>query len=54
MWEEGIYENCNVQFVMHPDDKNGRRVAPVRSWTNFNQGWGVAAYACTGLLEVPR
>lgn len=53
-WEEGLYENCNVQFVMHPDDRNVLRVADVRIWTNSNQGWGGVAFACTGLLEAPR
>jgi len=53
-WEEGLYENCNVQFVMHPDDRNVLRVADVRIWTNSNQGWGGVTFACTGLLEAPR
>lgn len=53
VWEEGLYENCNVQFVMHPDDRNVLRVADVRIWTNSNQ-IGQVMFACTGLLEAPR
>lgn len=53
VWEEGLYENCNVQFVMHPDDRNVLRVADVRIWTNSNQV-GQVMFACTGLLEAPR
>ncbi|HEU4457794.1 MAG TPA: hypothetical protein VFR90_01565 [Methylibium sp.] len=54
VWEEGLYENCNVQFVLLPDAKKLLRVADVRIWTNTNQGWGGVAFACTGLLEAPR
>lgn len=53
VWEEGLYENCNVQFVMHSDDKNTPRVADVRIWTNSNQ-LGQVMFACGGLLEAPR
>lgn len=53
VWEEGLYENCNVQFVLHPDDRNVLRVADVRIWTNSNQ-IGQVMFACTGLLEAPR
>jgi hypothetical protein len=53
VWEEGLYENCNVQFVMHTDDKNTPRVADVRIWTNSNQ-LGQVMFACGGLLEAPR
>ncbi|WP_425258847.1 hypothetical protein ACPOLB_25410 [Rubrivivax sp. RP6-9] len=53
VWEEGLYEHCNVQFVMLPDDRNQLRVADVRIWTNSNQG-GQLVFACTGLLEAPR
>jgi len=53
VWEEGLYENCTVQFVMHPDTKNVPRVADVRIWTNSNQ-IGQVRFACGGLLEVPN
>lgn len=53
VWEEGLYENCNVQFVMHPDTKKVSRVADVRIWTNSNQ-IGQVMFACDGLLEVPN
>lgn len=53
VWEEGLYEHCNVQFVMLPDDRNQLRVADVRIWTNSNQ-IGQVVFACTGLLEAPR
>jgi hypothetical protein len=53
VWEEGLYENCNVQFVMLSDDKQQWRVADVRIWTDSNQV-GQVMFACTGLLEAPR
>ncbi len=53
VWEQGLYENCNVQFVMHTDDKNTPRVADVRIWTNSNQ-LGQVMFACSGLLEAPK
>jgi hypothetical protein len=52
-WEEGLYENCNVQFVLHPDNNNILRVADVRIWTNSNQ-IGQVMFACDGLLETPN
>ena len=53
VWEEGLYENCSVQFVLHPDDKDVYRVADVRIWSHSNQ-FGRAVFACDGLLETPR
>lgn len=54
-WEEGMYASCNVQFVLHPDDKNLARVVDVRIWTHSNQGWGGGGgFTCDGLLETPR
>lgn len=53
VWEAGMYESCNVQFVMLRDDKNLQRVADVRIWADSSQG-GQVMFACTGLLEVPR
>jgi hypothetical protein len=53
VWEQGLYENCNVQFVLHPDDKNLQRVVDVRIWTDSNQ-LGQVMFACTGLMEAPR
>jgi hypothetical protein len=53
VWEEGLYENCNVQYVMHQDDKNIFRVADVRIWTDSNQ-IGQVVFACDGLLDVPN
>lgn len=53
VWEEGMYESCNVQFVMLLDDKQLLRVADVRIWANSSQG-GQVMFACVGLLEAPR
>lgn len=53
VWEEGLYEHCNVQFVMHPDSKNVSRVVDVRIWANSNR-IGQVMFACDGLLEVPK
>jgi hypothetical protein len=53
VWEEGLYENCSVQFVLHRDDKNTFRVADVRIWTDSNR-IGQVVFACNGLLETPR
>jgi hypothetical protein len=52
-WEEGLYENCNVQFILHPDNNNILRVVDVRIWTNTNQ-LGQVIFACDGLLEAPH
>lgn len=52
-WEEGLYENCNLQFVLHPDNNNILRVVDVRIWTNTNQ-LGQVIFACDGLLEAPH
>ncbi len=52
-WEEGLYENCNVQFILHPDNNNILRVVDVRIWTNSNQ-IGQVIFACDGLLEAPN
>lgn len=55
VWEEGMYASCNVQFVLHPDEKSLARVVDVRIWTHSNQGWGGGAgFTCDGLLETPR
>jgi hypothetical protein len=53
VWEEGLYENCSVQFVLHRDDKNTFRVADVRIWADSNR-IGQVVFACNGLLETPR
>ncbi len=53
VWEEGMVESCNVQFVMLPDDRQVLRVADVRIWADSSQG-GQVMFACTGLLEAPR
>ncbi len=53
VWEEGLYEHCNVQFVMHPDSNNMPRVVDVRIWASSNQ-IGKVRFACDGLLEVPK
>jgi hypothetical protein len=53
VWEEGVYEHCNVQFVMMADSKGLMRVADVRVWAQSSQ-FGQVVFACTGLLEVPR
>ncbi|MCC6141999.1 MAG: hypothetical protein IT389_15445 [Nitrospira sp.] len=53
VWEEGLYEHCNVQFVMHPDSNNTPRVVDVRIWASSNQ-IGKVRFACDGLLEVPK
>ncbi len=53
VWEEGLYENCNVQFVLHPDNKNIFRVVDVRITTNSNQ-LGAVVFACDGLIEAPN
>lgn len=53
VWEEGLYEHCNVQYVLHPDDKNIFRVADVRIWTGSNR-IGQVVFACDGLLDVPN
>ena len=53
VWEEGLYEHCNVQFVMHPDSKNVSRVVDVRIWASSNR-IGQVMFACDGLLEVPK
>lgn len=53
VWEEGLYENCNVQFVLLPDEQRIYRVADVRIWTQSNQ-IGQVRFACHGLLETPR
>lgn len=53
VWEEGLYEHCNVQFVLHAHDGQVARVADVRIWTGSNQ-IGQVVFACTGLLEAPR
>jgi hypothetical protein len=53
VWEEGLYEHCNVQYVLHPDDKKVFRVADVRIWANSNR-IGQVVFACDGLLEVPN
>lgn len=53
VWEEGFYESCNVQFVLHADTKGVFRVADVRIWTGSTQ-FGQIVYACGGLLEAPR
>lgn len=54
VWEQGVYESCNVQFVLLPDDKaREMRVADVRIWAQANQ-YGSGVSACSGLLEVPR
>ena len=53
VWEEGLYEHCNVQYVLHPDDKNVFRVADVRIWASSNR-MGQVVFACDGLLEVPH
>ena len=53
VWEEGVYEHCNVQYVLHPDDKNVFRVADVRIWTSSTQ-LGKVRFACDGLLDVPN
>jgi len=53
VWEEGVYEHCNVQFVLHAPDGQVARVADVRIWTGANR-IGQVVFACTGLLEAPR
>lgn len=53
VWEEGLYENCNVQFVLISDGPDTLRVADVRIWTNSNR-IGKVMFACEGLLETPR
>lgn len=53
VWEEGLYENCNVQFVLHADSDKQFRVADVRISTNSNQ-LGAVVFACDGLLETPN
>lgn len=53
VWEEGLYENCNVQFVLHADSKKQFRIADVRITTNSNQ-IGAVVFACDGLLDVPN
>ncbi len=53
VWEEGLYESCNVQFVMLPDAQQVYRVGDVRIWTGSNQA-GQVRFACTGLMETPR
>ena len=53
VWEEGLYENCNVQFVLHADSKNLFRVADVRITANSNQ-IGAVVFACDGLLDTPN
>lgn len=53
VWEEGLYENCNVQFVLYPDAQNVWRVVDVRINTNSNQ-LGAVIFACSGLIEAPN
>lgn len=53
VWEEGVYEHCSVQYVLHPDDKNVFRVVDVRIWANSSQ-FGQVVFACDGLLDVPN
>jgi hypothetical protein len=53
VWEQGLYENCNVQFVLHTDSNKQFRVADVRITTNSNQ-IGAVVFACNGLLEAPN
>lgn len=53
VWEQGVYEHCNVQYVLHPDDKTVFRVADVRIWTSSTQ-LGKVRFACDGLLDVPN
>ncbi len=52
VWEEGLYESCNVQFVMLADAQQVYRVGDVRIWAGSNQGQ--VRFACIGLLETPR
>ena len=53
VWEEGVYEHCNVQYVLHADEKQVFRVADVRIWTSSTQ-LGQVRFACDGLLDVPN
>lgn len=53
VWEEGLYESCNVQYVLHPDDKNTLRVVDVRIWADSNQ-IGQVVFACDGLIDAPN
>ena len=53
VWEEGLYEHCDVQYVLHPDEKNIFRVADVRIWAGANRIAQVV-FACDGLLDVPN
>jgi len=53
VWEEGLYENCNVQFVLHPDRADALRVADVRIWKASSR-FAQVVFACDGLLETPR
>jgi hypothetical protein len=53
VWEEGLYEHCNVQFILHLDAKNIFRVVDVKIWTGGNR-IGQSGFACDGLLEEPN
>ena len=53
VWEEGLYEHCNVQFVLYLDAKNIFRVVDVKIWTGGNR-LGQSGFACDGLLEEPN
>ena len=53
VWEEGLYEHCNVQFVLYLDAKNLFRVVDVKIWTGGNR-LGQTGFVCDGLLEEPN
>lgn len=53
VWEEGLYEHCNVQFILYLDAKNIFRVVDVKIWTGGNR-LGQTMFACDGLLEEPN
>lgn len=52
-WEEGIYMNCNVDYVLMPDNNASLLVADVRVSVDSND-WVSSREACTGILETPR
>ncbi len=51
-WEEGIYMNCNVDYILIPDSERALRVADVRVAVDSNN-LASSSNACSGILNVP-
>lgn len=52
-WTEGVFQSCDIQFVVLPDQSNIMRVADVRVTSMSNSGANELKI-CSGLLNAPH